>query len=64
VFTLKLMTYNIRGQAAAKRPAHLAGIADVITKVAPDIVGLQEVHCRTRASSDDQGEKLAELTGL
>jgi endonuclease/exonuclease/phosphatase family metal-dependent hydrolase len=64
VFALKLMTYNIRGQAAARRPDHIAKIAEVIAGVAPDIVGLQEVHCGTRAAAGDQAETLARLTGL
>src|SRR5436189_3946811 len=61
---LKLMTYNIKGQAAARRPDHIAKIAEVIISLAPDIVGLQEVHCRTRAAGIDQGEQLAHLAGL
>ncbi len=58
------MTYNIQGQAAARRPDHVAKIAEVISIVAPDIVGLQEVHCRTKAARIDQGEQLAHLAGL
>ena len=59
-----MMTYNIQGHAAARRPDHLEKIAAVIANVSPDIVGLQEVHCRTRKLPIDQGERLAELTGL
>jgi endonuclease/exonuclease/phosphatase family metal-dependent hydrolase len=62
--SLKLMTYNIKGQAAARRSDHLVKIAQVISKVAPDIVGLQEVHCRTKASPIDQGEQIAHLAGM
>jgi endonuclease/exonuclease/phosphatase family metal-dependent hydrolase len=58
------MTYNIQGHAAGKRPDHLPKLAEVIAAVAPDVVGLQEVHCRTRASRIDQATQLAELTGL
>lgn len=59
------MSYNIQGHAAARRSDHLPKIAEVIAAVAPDIVGLQEVHCRTGASPGvDQAEVLASLTGL
>src|SRR6476660_2639785 len=61
---LKVMTYNIQGHAASGRPDHLPKIAEVISAVAPDVVGLQEVHCKTRASVIDQAETLATLTGL
>ena len=61
---LKVMTYNIQGHAAARRPDHVPKLAEVITGAAPDVVGLQEVHCRTQAFSGDQGEQLAALTGL
>jgi endonuclease/exonuclease/phosphatase family metal-dependent hydrolase len=64
VFALKLMTYNIHGLAAARRPDYIVKIAEVITSVAPDIAGLQEVHCRTRQATIDQAETLARLTGL
>lgn len=64
MFTLKVMTYNIRGQAAARRADHLVKIAEVISSASPDVVGLQEVHCRTSRSRDDQAETLARLTGL
>jgi endonuclease/exonuclease/phosphatase family metal-dependent hydrolase len=64
VFTLKLMTYNIQGQAAARRSDHIEKIAEVIAGISPDIAGLQEVHCRTRQAGIDQGETLAGLTGL
>jgi endonuclease/exonuclease/phosphatase family metal-dependent hydrolase len=62
--SLKIMTYNIQGHAAKGRPDHLPKIAEVISAVSPDVVGLQEVHCRTRASVIDQAEHLAEMTGL
>lgn len=58
------MTYNIQGQAAARRPDHIVKVAETISGIAPDIVGLQEVHCRTRASGIDQAEQLAHLSGL
>jgi endonuclease/exonuclease/phosphatase family metal-dependent hydrolase len=61
---LKVMTYNIQGHAASRRADHVPKLAEVIAAAAPDIVGLQEVHCRTRAFRGDQGQQLAELTGL
>lgn len=62
--SLKIMSYNIQGHAAARRQDHLPKLAEVIAAVAPDVVGLQEVHCRTRVGPVHQGEVLAELTGL
>jgi endonuclease/exonuclease/phosphatase family metal-dependent hydrolase len=61
---LKVMTYNIQGHAARGRPDHVPKLAEVIAAAAPDIVGLQEVHCGTRAYSGHQGEQLAQLTGM
>ncbi len=61
--SLSVMTYNIQGHAAARRSDHLRKIAEVISSISPDVVGLQEVHCRTRASRIDQAESLATLTG-
>jgi endonuclease/exonuclease/phosphatase family metal-dependent hydrolase len=62
---LKIATYNIQGHAAARRADHIPKIAETIAAIAPDIVGLQEVHCRTRQSGmTDQAEQLAKLTGL
>ena len=61
---VKFMSYNIQGHAAARRPDFLPKLAEVIVSVEPDIVGLQEVHCRTRAGAVDQAEVLASLTGL
>ena len=62
--SLKFMSYNIQGHAAAKREDHLPKLAEVIAAVNPDIVGLQEVHCRTRVGPVHQGESLASLTGM
>lgn len=62
--SLKVMSYNIQGHAAVHRQDHLPKLAEVIAAVAPDIVGLQEVHCRTRAGPVHQGEVLAEMTGM
>lgn len=58
------MTYNIQGHAAVRRADHLTRIAEVIESEKPDVVCLQEVHCRTRNVVVDQGEELARLTRL
>ena len=58
------MSYNIQGHAAAGRPDFLPKLAEVIASANPDIVGLQEVHSRTRAGPAHQAEVLASLTGL
>jgi endonuclease/exonuclease/phosphatase family metal-dependent hydrolase len=62
--SLRIMSYNIQGHAAMRRKDHLPKLAEVIAAVSPDVVGLQEVHFRTRVGPDHQGERLAELTGL
>jgi endonuclease/exonuclease/phosphatase family metal-dependent hydrolase len=64
MLAVRVMTYNIQGHAASGRPDHIPKIAEVISAAAPDVVGLQEVHCKTRASIIDQAEHLAALTGL
>lgn len=62
---LKFVSYNIQGHAASKRADHVPKIAETIVALAPDVVGLQEVHCGTKQSSGlDQAETLAHLTGL
>jgi endonuclease/exonuclease/phosphatase family metal-dependent hydrolase len=61
---VKFMSYNIQGHAAARRPDFMPKLAEVIASVQPDVVGLQEVHCRTRVGPVHQGEVLASLTGL
>ncbi len=58
------MSYNIQGHAAAGRPDFLPKLAEVITAAKPDIVGLQEVHSRTRAGPGHQAEVLASLAGM
>jgi endonuclease/exonuclease/phosphatase family metal-dependent hydrolase len=62
--TLKVMSYNIQGHAAARRQDHLPKLAEVIAAVKPDVVGLQEVHCGTRAGPVHQSEALAAFTGF
>jgi endonuclease/exonuclease/phosphatase family metal-dependent hydrolase len=61
---LKVMSYNIQGHAAARRPDHLPKLAEVIAAVKPDVVGLQEVHNHTHIGKVHQSEVLASLTGL
>ena len=62
--SLKIMSYNIQGHAALRRPDHLPKLAEVIAAERPDVVGLQEVHFNTRVGKLHQGEALAQLTGL
>jgi endonuclease/exonuclease/phosphatase family metal-dependent hydrolase len=62
---LKVVSYNIQGHAAGRRADHIPKIAETIAALNADIVGLQEVHCRTRASQmHDQAETIAKLSGL
>jgi endonuclease/exonuclease/phosphatase family metal-dependent hydrolase len=61
---VKFMSFNIQGHAAKGRPDFLPKIAEVIAAAAPDVVGLQEVHVRTRVGPVHQGEILASLTGM
>jgi len=62
---IRVVSYNIQGQAARKRPGHLARIAETIVSLNPDIVGLQEVHRKTsRSRGEDQAETLERLTGM
>lgn len=62
--SIRVMSYNIQGHAAAGRDDHLPKLAEVIAAAKPDVVGLQEVHCRTRVGPVDQGAALADLTGM
>lgn len=62
--TIRFLSYNIQGHAAAGRADFLPKLAEVIAGASPDVVGLQEVHCGTRAGPAHQGEVLASLTGL
>jgi endonuclease/exonuclease/phosphatase family metal-dependent hydrolase len=62
---VRIVSYNIQGHAARKKPDHLRGIAEVLKRLAPDVVGLQEVHRNTTvARSVDQSEILSKETGL
>jgi endonuclease/exonuclease/phosphatase family metal-dependent hydrolase len=62
---LVVMTYNIEGHAELVHSDHIAKIADVINRVKPDIVGLQEVHRKTWQSRfHDQAAELMRRTGM
>lgn len=63
--TFLVMSYNVQGHAARRRESHLEEIAAAIRESNPDVVGLQEIHCRTFKSGwKDQAEELARLTGM
>jgi endonuclease/exonuclease/phosphatase family metal-dependent hydrolase len=62
---LVVMTYNIAGHDELTDVDHLRRIADVIQRLRPDIVALQEVHRKTwQARFRDQIAELESLTGL
>ncbi len=63
---LLVMTYNIEGDAELlKGRGHIEGIAEVINRVKPDVVGLNEVHRHTWQSRfDDQIATLQRLTHM
>jgi endonuclease/exonuclease/phosphatase family metal-dependent hydrolase len=58
------MSYNIQGHAAKGRDDFMPKLAEVIVAAKPDVVGVQEVHWRTRVGPAHQGEVLASLTGM
>ncbi len=71
--TLRLMSFNVRMGCGLKDPfllpkdssGHLPQCADVIRRVNPDVVGVQEVDCRSkRAGGVDQTARLASLAGM
>lgn len=62
---VSVMSYNIQGHGALLGRRYLEGIARVIRRARPQVVGLQEVHRGTWAARfGDQVEILAELTGM
>jgi endonuclease/exonuclease/phosphatase family metal-dependent hydrolase len=62
---MRVLSFNIKGQAALWRASHVAQIAEVIRELQPDVAGLQEVHRRTWQSRfRDQASWLARLTGM
>jgi endonuclease/exonuclease/phosphatase family metal-dependent hydrolase len=62
---LRVMTYNMAGHDSLWSGRHLERVAQVILAAAPDLVGLQEVHRKTRQSRlVDQAAELGRLTGM
>jgi endonuclease/exonuclease/phosphatase family metal-dependent hydrolase len=62
---LRVLSYNIHGQAHLFDRRYLERIARVISEVKPDVVGLQEVHRGGwKARSEDQAAELGRLTGM
>jgi endonuclease/exonuclease/phosphatase family metal-dependent hydrolase len=62
---LRVLSYNILGQAHLLDRRYLERIAQVIREAQPDVVGLQEVYRGGwRARFEDQTETLGRLTGL
>jgi len=62
---VSVLSYNIEGHVALVDADHLAAIAAVIRERRPDVVALQEVHCRTWQSRfRDQAALLSQLTGM
>lgn len=63
--TLKLMSYNIRHAAGMDNVVDVERISKVILKVAPEVVGLQEVDSVVaRSGYIDTMQKLGEHTGM
>jgi len=62
---LRVLSYNIHGQAHLLDRRYLERIARVISGVQPDVVGLQEVHRGGwRARAADQAAELGRLTRM
>jgi len=64
---VKVMTYNTYGARANNgTPSDLQALADIIKRVDPDLVALQEIDKGTRRSGVDvdQAKELAALTGM
>lgn len=63
--TLRVLSYNIHGQAHRLDRRYLERVARVVTDLAPDVVGMQEVHRGGwRARGADQAAALGDLTGM
>ena len=56
------MTFNIHWCVDMDGNYNIKRIANVINEENPDVVGLQEVHCKTSLYSEDQAQELARLT--
>ncbi len=64
-FQIRVMSYNVLGQASLLSGAYLRRVAEAIERERPDVVGLQEVHRGTWAARfSDQIDELARLTGM
>jgi endonuclease/exonuclease/phosphatase family metal-dependent hydrolase len=62
---LRVLSYNIHGQAHLLDRRYLERIARVISEMKPDVVGLQEVHRGGwKARSADQTAEIGRLTGM
>ena len=62
---ITVMSYNIQGHGALLGRRYLEGIARVIRRARPEVVGLQEVHRGTWAARfGDQVRILARITGM
>lgn len=62
---LRVMTYNIKGQAARFHRDHIERIGRVIAGAGPDVVGLQEVHRGTwQSRRRDQVADLEAASGM
>jgi endonuclease/exonuclease/phosphatase family metal-dependent hydrolase len=62
---VRIVSYNIRHGEGSDSKLDLERTAEVITRLAPDIVGLQEVDDRVgRTKNVNQPQRLAELTGM
>ena len=63
--SLRVMTYNIQGQASRIRAGHIERVARLIAEIRPDVAGLQEVHRGGwQARSRDQAAEIETLTGM
>lgn len=63
---LRVVTFNIHGGRPAVGPVNLEAIADVLRRLQPDLVGLQEVHCYLPPPYvfRDQPRQLRKLLGM
>ena len=63
--SVRVLSYNIQGYGSLVSRRYLDGVARLIERLEPDVVGLQEVHRETwPARFTDQVEELARRTGL
>jgi endonuclease/exonuclease/phosphatase family metal-dependent hydrolase len=63
--SIRILSWNVRGEAASIDRAHLGRIAEVIRDSGADVALLQEIHRGTRAAAGhDQFVELVELTGM